>query len=144
MTAPVMPLLTKDIKDWLVPQLPDETIYSGPEVPKYPKRMVLVTPAPGGGLSMEFAMDSPSWQIHVVGPQSRDSRVNHSADQAEELIYKVERAILTAQWPQQIAGHHVTFAQRFGSGPTPLPTDEAGRGHFVATYMFGAESGYGR
>ena len=142
--GPELPLLSSDVRAWLQEQFPDERFEQGPEAPKYPGRMVLVTPSQGGGLSVEFAFDQPSFQIHVIGPQSRDARVNDSAEQAERLIFRVDKAILCAQWPQSIAGHHVTHMQRFGSGPSPLPTDSAGRAHFVATYLAEAESGYAR
>lgn len=143
MTTPELPLLSGEIKDWLAARLPDEKFFQGPEAPKYPGRMVLVTPTQGAGLSMEFLFDQPGFQVHVIGPQSRDARVNDSAAQAERLIFQVDRAILTAQYPLSIAEHHVTHAQRFGSGPSPLPTDSAGRAHFVATYLVQAETGYG-
>jgi hypothetical protein len=142
--GPELPLLSSDVRAWLAELLPDEKLFQGPEPPKYPGRMVLVTPAQGGGLVMEFAFDQPSFQIHVIGRQSRDGRVNDAATDAERLIYLVDKTILNAQYPLSIAGHHVTKAQRFGSGPSPLPTDSAGRAHFVATYLMEAESGYAR
>lgn len=142
--GPELPLLSSDVRAWLQAQFPNERFEQGPEPSKYPGSIVLVTPSQGGGLTMEMAFDQPSFQIHVIGPQSRDRRVNDAAEEAERLIYRVDRAILTAVWPQDIAGHHVTHAQRFGSGPSPLPTDSAGRAHFVATYLMEAESGYAR
>lgn len=144
MSTPELPLLSGEVKDWLAGMLPGEKFYQGPEAPKYPGRMVLITPSQGAGLSMEFAFDQPSFQVHVIGPQSRDTRVNASAVEAERLIYQVDKAILMVQYPASIAGHHVTHAQRFGSGPSPLPTDSAGRAHFVCTYLMQAESGYAR
>jgi hypothetical protein len=142
--GPELPLMSSDVRRWLAELFPDERFEQGPEAPKYPGRMVLVTPSQGGGLSVEFAFDQPSFQIHVIGPQSRDARVNAAAEEAERLIFRIDRAILTTQWPREIAGHWVTHAQRFGSGPSPLPTDSAGRAHFVATYLMEAESGYAR
>lgn len=142
--GPELPLLSSDVKAWLEGLLPDEKFFQGPEAPKYPGRMVLVTPAQGGGLSMEFAFDQPSFQIHVIGEQSRDQRVNAAAADAERLIFQVDKVILNQFYPLSIAGHHVTHAQRFGSGPSPLPTDSAGRAHFVSTYLMEAESGYAR
>lgn len=148
-TGPDLPLTSGDVRAWLAaqftgPEFSGVVFEQGPEPSKYPGRIVLVTPSQGGGLTMEFMFDQPSFQIHVIGEQSRDRRVNAAAEAAERLIYQVDRAILTAQWPQQIAGHHVTHMQRFGSGPSPLPTDSAGRAHFVATYLAEAESGYAR
>lgn len=142
--GPDLPLLTSDVKDWLAALMPAETFFQGPEIPKYPTRMVVVTPAQGAGLSMEFMFDQPSFQVHVVGPQTRDTRVNAGAAEAERLIYQVDKTILMAQYPIKITGHHITHAQRFGSGPSPLPTDSAGRAHFTCTYLFQAESGYAR
>lgn len=142
MTTPELPLLSSEVKDWLAALMPTEKFFQGPEAPKYPGRMVLITPSQGAGLTMEFAFDQPSFQVHVIGPQSRDTRVNAGAVEAERLIFQVDRAILCAQYPTSIAGHHVTHAQRFGSGPSPLPTDSAGRAHFVCTYLVQAETGY--
>lgn len=142
--GPDLPLLSSDVRGWLASLLPAEKFFPGPEAPKYPRRMVLVTPTQGAGLSTEFAFDQPGFQIHVIGPQSRDTRVNDGAAEAERLIFQVDRAILMALYPISIAGHHITYAQRYGSGPSPLPTDSAGRAHFVATYIMEAESGYAR
>ncbi len=142
MSTPALPLMTSEVREWLAGLLPDEKFFPGPELPKYPGRMAVISPSQGGGLTVEFAFDQPSFQVHVVGRQSRDGRVNASAADAEQLIYLIDRAILTAQFPAQIAGHHVTHAQRFGSGPSPLPTDSAGRAHFVCTYLVQAETGY--
>lgn len=140
--GPELPLVSGDVREWLAGLLPDEKFFPGPTLPKYPKRMVVVSPSQGGGLSMEFAFDRPSFQIHVVGPQTRLERVNEAAAQAEKLIFQVDRAILTAPFPLSISGHWVTHAQRFGAGPTPLPVDGAGRSHFTATYLMEAETGY--
>lgn len=142
--GPELPLMTSDVREWLSGLLPAERVYQGPELPKMPERMIVVSPAQGAGLSMEFMFDQPSFQVHVVGPQSRDARVNESAAQAERLSFEVDRAILMTPYPTVIADHHVTHAQRYGSGPSPLPTDSAGRAHFVCTYLFQAESGYAR
>jgi hypothetical protein len=143
-TAPELPLLSSDVLEWVAGLLPAEKFFQGPELPKYPGRCGVISPAQGAGLSMEFAFDQPSFQVHVVGPQSRDPRVNASAKAAEQFIYMIDKAILMIQYPTSIAGHHVTHAQRFGSGPSPLPTDSAGRAHFVCTYLLQAESGYAR
>lgn len=142
--GPDLPLLSSDVRGWLAALMPEEKFFQGPEPPKFPGRMVLVTPAQGGGLVMEFAFDQPSFQIHVIGRQSRDGRVNDAAADAERLVYSVDKVILNQFYPISINGHHVTHAQRFGSGPSPLPTDSAGRAHFVATYLLEAESGYAR
>lgn len=142
MSTPALPLMTSEVRVWLAGLLPAEKFFPGPELPKYPGRMAVISPSQGGGLAVEFAFDQPSFQVHVVGRQSRDGRVNDAAADAEQLIYLIDRAILTAQYPTSIAGHHVTHAQRFGSGPSPLPTDSAGRAHFVCTYLVQAETGY--
>lgn len=142
--GPDLPLLTSDVLAWLEPQLPDEKLFPGPDLPKYPGRMAVISPSQGGGLVMEFAFDQPSYQVHVVGQQSRDGRVNAAHADAERLIFQIDKIILNAFYPLSLAGHHVTHAQRFGSGPSPLPIDSAGRAHFTCTYLFQAESGYAR
>lgn len=142
--GPELPLMSSEVKNWLAVLLPEEKFFQGPALPKYPGRMAVITPTQGGGLVMEFAYDRPGFQVHVVGQQSRDGRVNDAAADAERLIYSIDKAILMAQYPLTIAGHRITFAQRFGAGPSPLPDDSAGRAHFTATYIMEAETGYAR
>lgn len=142
--GPDLPLLASDVKTWLEALAPSERFFQGPDVPKYPGRMCVVSPAQGGGLTTEFAFDQPGFQIHAVGPQSRDGRVNDSSAEAERLIFTVDKLILNQIYPTTIAGHRVLYAQRFGSAPSPLNLDSAGRAHFVCTYILEAESGYAR
>lgn len=142
--GPGLPLLSSDVLGWLQGLLPGEKLFPGPDLPKYPGRCAVVSPTQGGGLTLEMAYDQPSFQVHVVGAQSRDGRVNAAAADAERLIFLIDRTILMQQYPLQIAGHRVLYAQRYGSGPTPLAGDNAGRAHFVATYLMEAESGYAR
>lgn len=144
MTAPTLPLLTSDVVTWLEALLPDEKVFQGPKVPRFPGAMLVVSPTQGAGLSMEFAFDQVGFQIHAVGPQSRDGRVNGSMAAAERLMYLADRTLLMHAYPTSIAGHHVTHAQRFGSGPSPLPDDDGGRSHLVCTYLMQAETGYAR
>ncbi len=134
---------TKQLRGYLETLIPGEYFVTGPDIPKYPKRMVVVTPAGSAGLVMEDVMDQPTWQMHVVGKQSRDGRVNDSADDAEELMSLVDAAIIGPQYPVMIDGIRVIRAQRFGSGPSPLSTDSGGRAHYVGTYLFEHASGYG-
>lgn len=143
--GPELPLLSSDVLVWVSGLLPDEKFFPGPDLPKYPGRCAVVSPSQGGGLTLEMAYDQPSFQVHVVGAQSRDGRVNAAFADAERLIFRIDRAILHVQtYPTGIAGHRVLYAQRFGAGPTPLPVDNAGRAHFTATYLLEAESGYAR
>ena len=142
--GPELPLISTDILGWLTELMPSERFFPGPDLPKYPGRCAVVSPNQGGGLTLEMAYDQPAFQVHVVGAQSRDGRVNAAFADAERFIYRIDRFILNTDYPTEIAGHRVLYAQRFGSGPTPLPVDTAGRAHFTATYMLEAESGYGR
>lgn len=134
---------TKQLREYLEGLIPGEKFVTGPDVPKYPGRMVILTPAGGAGLTMEDVMDQPTWQAHVVGKQSRDGRVNESADDAEELMALVDAAIIGPTYPVYIDGIRVIRAQRFGAGPSPLSADNGGRAHYVATYLFEHASGYG-
>lgn len=137
-----MGLQTRDLKQWLAAQVPDEKFFTGPNLPKFPGQFVVLTRTAGGGLEMEFALDNPAWQVHVVGKQSRDDRVNDAAEDAEELMMTVDALILNADYPVQLGGEKIISAQPFGSGPSPLAPDTAGRTHFTATYMFRSPSGY--
>ena len=142
--GPDLPLMSSDVRAWLADLMPSEKFFPGPDLPKYPGRCAVVTPSQGGGLTLERAYDQPSFQVHVVGAQSRDGRVNAAFADAERFIFTIDKIILNTYYPTEIAGHRVLYAQRFGSGPTPLPVDSAGRAHFTATYLLEAESGYAR
>lgn len=137
-----MSLQTRDLRLWLTGRAPDEKFFTGPNLPKFSGRFVLLTRSPGGGLEMEFALDNPSWQVHVVGKQSRDDRVNNAAEDAEELMMLVDALILNADYPVTLGEERIISAQPFGSGPSPLAPDSAGRTHFTATYVFRSPSGY--
>lgn len=138
-----MTLLTSDLVIWSKIKIPTEQFFPGPDLPKYPKRMVIWSPSQGAGLATEWMTDQPGFQAHVVGPQSRDARVNASAEAAERLAYDVDRMMLTQIWQTEpVNGVRIVRAQRFGSGPSPLPTDTAGRAHFVCTYLIECVSGY--
>lgn len=136
-------LTTKMLREYLGTLVPGEKFFTGPDIPKYPGRMVVLTPAGGAGLTMEDVFDQPTWQAHVLGKQSRDGRVNDSADDAEELFSLVDAAIIGPTYPVFIGGIRVIRAQRFGAGPSPLNTDNGGRAHYTGTYLFEHASGYG-
>jgi hypothetical protein len=136
-------MTTKDLRIYLETLVPGEKFFTGPDIPKFPHRMVILTPAGGAGLSMEDVYDQPTWQAHVVGKQSRDGRVNDSADDAEELFGLVDAAIIGPTYPIMIGTHRCIRAQRFGAGPSPLSADSGGRAHYVGTYLFEVVSGYG-
>ena len=136
-------MTTKMLRPYPEGLVPGEKFFTGPDVPKYPGRMVILTPAGGAGLTMEDVFDQPTWQAHVVGKQSRDGRVNESADDAEELFALVDAAIIGPTYPVTIGGIRVIRAQRFGAGPSPLNADQGGRAHYVGTYLFEHASGYG-
>lgn len=132
-------MLTRDVIEWSRLLLPDVHFEQGPDIPRYPGAMVLWTPNQGGGLQAEHALDTPVFQAHAIGSQSRN---RPTADEAEELIYAVDRLICQDAWPQKVNGIYVVTAARFGSGPTPVQADNAGRGHFTCNYLFQCATDY--
>lgn len=102
---------------------------------------VVVSPAPGSGFDMEWAIDGRGWQVRCYGPQSRDPRVNDANVRAEKLAWAAEKALLSYTYPLVIANTRISRVQRFGSGPSPMAPDNAGRVSFVATYILDIPSG---
>lgn len=134
-----MALLTADLRDHLGMHFPSIKWYQGPHIPDYPRKMGIVTPAPGGGFDMEMAMDRPGYQIRLI---SRQGDPNTVAAEVESDIYAVEQYLLTLPQGAVIGGHRVASVQRFGSQPTNLPIDTSNRVHFVVTVLVFTESGY--
>lgn len=140
-------IFTDDLVSWLRDGLgrPDVVVAEGPNPPKRwgtaSGMLVLITPAPGSGLDMEYALEGRGWQFRTFGPQSRDGRVNSANSRAERMAYTVDRFLLSRPYPCVIAGDRIARIQRFGAGPTALAPDQAGRTSFVATYVLDVPTG---
>lgn len=152
MTTPPLgkPILTGDlcrfIHDWL-----GSYGYTGPEGwrvtegPDSQKRSgmeICVSAAPGGGLTQEWMLETLSWQLKVLGPQSRNDTDNRSANQAERMAWILDRLMITLESSGMVIdGKRIVNSQRFGSPPAAMPKDRAGRASYVATYILEVESG---
>lgn len=130
---------TGDLIGWLETRPVEIKYFQGPNIPDYPDKMCVVTPAPGGGLDVEMSIDNPAWQLRVIGPQGDP---NATASVTEDLIYAIEAEIILNAPRVVMGGKRVKASQRFGSQPTNLPPDTAGRVHFVVTVLLTTESGY--
>lgn len=135
-------MLNKDLRAWLATIAPDVVFSAGPDQnPNLTDRYCLVTPAGGGPMEVEFAIDVPAFQLRCFGDQS-DGDNAVALDSAEELAWDLDRKILTAFRPV-IGGRVVNSFQRYGSPPSPLGTmDNADRVSVVCTYLAKIESGY--
>lgn len=134
-------MLNKDLRAWLSGLLPEVPSIPGPGMhDDYTGRHLVVTPVAGAGFSTEWLFENPGFQIRTIGDPFRGDSVA-AMDDAEALAYEVDRAVLTAPFPQKIGGKHVVRIQRLGD-ITSLLLDDAERQHMVGTYIVEVQSGY--
>ena len=141
------PILTADLCDfirtWLAANgLRDWRVTEGPDsFKKSPSKEICVSPSPGGGLSQEMHLEALSWQLRVYGPQSKDGSGRSSAE-AEEMAWYLDRLMITMEESGMVInGKRINTSQRFGSPPSVMPKDRAGRSNYVTTYVWEVESG---
>lgn len=134
-------MLNKDLRTWLESGLPDLVFRAGPKQDEdETDAYILVTPLPGGPMTLEERAEQPSFQIRSIGEQSSGDN-NDGLDTAEVNAFRVDRFILTAFRPV-IGGVPAIRLFRAGGSPAPLEMDDADRTHVVCTYGVEIASGY--
>lgn len=112
----------------------------GPVLPEWPGSYVLLSPISSPGHGTDGVTDTAGWQVRAVGEQG-------DYDSAESLAWAIDDAIMllngTTVIPEvqvddetTIAAVRVISGYRVGSPPTVLQVDDAGRHHFVCSYLF--------
>jgi hypothetical protein len=142
-------MITLDFITWLGDQEWGEeslAIYQGPVGPESePRRHLVVTPVPGGGMQADGRIEQRVFMVKTVGPMGLSStNWNTVFAQAEELAQLVDRTIMNAFRPV-IGGEQVVYMSRFGSlrrqgGPSGQPLDKANRPSFQTMYVVEATS----
>lgn len=119
----------QQMKTWLQSIPIDHPIEPGPNLPEWPTRYVLLTPISSPGHQTDGLTDTIGWQVRSVGEQD-------DFDTAESLAWRIDDAILALNNTTTVAGVRVVSGFRSGSPPTLLQVDDAGRHHFVCSYLF--------
>lgn len=137
-----------DLCAWLVPQAPPGwKVIAGPYFDTYPAgKFIAVTPAPGPGLTLELAYEDVGYQLRTVGRQARGEADKAAKSvEAQGVALAMDHVILGSvvppTYPTVIGGSRVLFGSRPGGAPSPLITDQAGRTHYVASYLFRVSTG---
>jgi hypothetical protein len=130
-------LLTTDMLEvWLrtVGLGRDVAVVDGPAIPGDPGTLIVVSWLPGAGFSLEQMLDTPAFQLRVIGPQG-------NLDAGRELAERIDTALVGRDaWPGFIAHRYVVIVRRAGGRPQHDRTDDAGRAHFVCTYLADVEA----
>lgn len=109
-------------------------VIDGPEIPNDPGALVVVSWLAGAGFSFEQALDTPGFQLRVIGPQG-----NHLA--ARELAERLDTELVGRDaWPGLMASRWVVSVRRAGGRPAHDRTDTASRAHYVCTYLADVEA----
>jgi hypothetical protein len=127
-----MPLLYDAFKAWIlslnVENVIETALNQGPYIPDMPAALVTYTMLPGLGIMLDGAADSIAFQQRV-----RSEPFDQSG--AEKMAYALDTAMLSAQFPVQIAGALILLVDRSGGQPAPLgPPDNGDRFDYVSTY----------
>jgi hypothetical protein len=113
---------------------PRVAVVDGPDIPADPGTVIVVTWLPGAGFSLEQMLDTPGFQLRVIGPQG-----NYPA--AKELAERVDLELVARDhWPGFIGGRYVVEIRRAGGKPSHDRTDNADRAHYVCTYLADVEA----
>ena len=131
------PLLrTVDLEGWLRSKgLGDDVaVLEGPDIPGDPGTLIVVSWTSGAGFSLEQMLDTPGFQLRVIGPQG-------NLEAARELAERVDHELVGADaWPGFINGRYVVDLRRAGGRPAHDRTDSASRAHYVCTYLADVEA----
>lgn len=129
-------LTTAGLEAWLRERGLGEAVavIQGPDVPPDPGTVIVVSWLPGAGFSLEQMLDTPGFQLRIIGPQG-----NHDA--ARELAERVDLELVGRdRWPGFIGGRYVVTVTRSGGRPEHDRTDAANRAHYVCTYLADVEA----
>jgi hypothetical protein len=108
-------------------------VYEGPELPADPNTCLVVTWTTGPGFQLEQALDTPAFQVRVMGPQG-------NPDQARILAENVDRSFTRHVWPAMLGELYVVEIRRAGGTPAVDRLDNADRTHYVCTYLADIEA----
>lgn len=113
---------------------PSVAVIDGPAIPSDPGSMVVVTWLAGAGFSLEQMLDTPGFQLRVIGPQGNRAAARELADRIDtELVHR-------DRWPGFMGARYVVTVTRSGGKPAHDRTDAAGRAHYVCTYLAETEA----
>jgi hypothetical protein len=129
-------LTTTGLEAWLRSRgLGDDcNVLEGPDIPNDPGTLIVVSWLPGAGFSLEQMLDTPGFQLRVIGPQG-------SHHMSRELAERVDLELVARDlWPGFIGGRYVVEVRRAGGKPHHDRTDAANRAHYVCTYLADVEA----
>jgi hypothetical protein len=142
-------MLTSDVITWLAGQDIGEempVIYQGPNGPSAePRKHLVITPVPGGGMQVDGRIEQRVFQIKTVGPMGiTPATWNAVFAEAESLARRIDKVFMNSFRPV-IGGEQVVYISRFGTpvrqgGPSGQPLDDANRPAFQTMYIIEAES----
>lgn len=143
-------MLTSDFMTWLGEQDigggDPPVIYQGPVgPPSEPRKYLVVTPVPGGGMLVDGHIEARVFQVKTIGRLGLNSATwNAVFAETEQMARDIDKVIMNAGRPI-IGGEQVVYISRFGStpqgSPSGQPLDNANRPSFQAMYVVEAESG---
>lgn len=107
------------------------SIFPGPEVEDVPDETLVWTPFPGSGLELEGVLDRRAWQMRAIGAQE-------DYESAETIANVIDIAFISHH-SSEVGGLWVPSIERVGGAPTPLMKDDAGRTHFVGSYLISVQ-----
>ena len=112
---------------------PQVAVYEGPDLPADPGACIVVSWLPGPGYSLEQMLDTPAFQVRAIGPQD-------NPDDARILAAMLDQTLTRHRWPEVLAGTYVVEVRRAGGNPVLDRKDNAGRTHYVCTYLADVEA----
>lgn len=131
-----------ELLGWDVTQEFGAPLYLGPYVPPEPDRLVVISPTPGPGFTLEGAADTSAFQALVRGQQGGDQSL-HAQTHAEQMAYALDALIFSARFPAVLpSGHVLVLVTRLGGHPSPLGAgiDDADRAIFTCQYLVQASN----
>lgn len=118
--------------DWLslVPTELGHRFEPGPRQPEYGRgdKIGLVTLQPGPGLALEALADQPSFEVKMTAREFQHAKL-------ERDVFAIDRALLFADYPDDLWGSRVQYVTRVGGAPAPIQEDEMDRVAYVCSYV---------